>query len=85
MSDIPIGSIINLTKKCRYLFRIEIRLRNYTRRIDKELLFYKILQDKPNIESIVSCFYIGERKTKYRSGKVFKLFCFIKQLFYNKT
>ena len=72
-SDIPVASLIKAPKSKCSLFLIEIRLRNYTRRVDKEILFYKIQQKIPDLEFIISIDICNGRKTKYRSGFEFKL------------
>ena len=73
MSTIPIGSVERASKRPSYLFCIEIRLRNYVRRIDRDILFYKMQQDQSQIECIVSYHCNEGMKTKYRSPHEFKI------------
>ena len=40
MNQIPVGSLFYASKHDSHLFRIEIRLRNYKRKIDKDVLFF---------------------------------------------
>lgn len=73
MNQIPVGSLFYASKHDSHLFRIEIRLRNYKRKIDKDVLFFNILKEQPQLECIVSyCNYEG-RKTLFRSGIEFKI------------
>ena len=56
------GTLFYASKHACNLFLIEIRLRNYRRRIDKDILFFKILKEQPNFECIVSyCLQEGSR------------------------
>jgi hypothetical protein len=67
------GTLFYASKHACNLFLIEIRLRNYRRRIDKDILFFKILKEQPNFECIVSyCLQEGS-KTNFRSGIEYKI------------
>jgi hypothetical protein len=67
------GTLFYASKNACNLFPIEIRLRNYRQRIDKDILFFKILKEQPNFECIVSYCCQDGRKTPFRSGIEFKI------------
>jgi hypothetical protein len=66
-------SLFYASKHACNLFLIEIRLRNYRRLIDKDILFFKILREQPNFECIVSYCLQDGNKTNFRSGIEYKI------------
>jgi len=67
------GTLFYASKHACNLFLIEIRLRNYRQRTDKDILFFKILNEQPNFECIVSYCCQEGRKTPFRSGIEYKI------------
>jgi hypothetical protein len=70
--NIPNASLINAPEKKSRHFKIQINLRNYSNKIDRDILFDQIIKDNPGIQCIVSL-EINEPKSTYRSTQIYKI------------
>jgi len=70
--NISNASLINAPEKKSRHFKIQINLRNYSNKIDRDILFDQIIRDNPGIQCIVSL-EINEPKSTYRSTQIYKI------------
>lgn len=71
--SIPVASLHYAPKNAANLFKITINLRNYSVQFDHNNLYDKLRMRDSQLHFIVSLIFNSEKKTKYRSGKKFKI------------